>query len=48
MEECLLEVDSEDEEVDEEEDGVINLEDYIAEIKKSEKEWASKHSIKCL
>ena len=45
MDECHLGVDSEEEEVDDEQDGVINLEDYIAEIQEKDKEWAKRYSI---
>ena len=47
MEECHLGVDSEDEEVVEK-DGVVHLEDYIAEIQKKDKEWAKRYSIRYL
>ena len=48
MEECHLGVDSDEEDVDDEQEGVINLEDYTAEIQEKDKEWAKKYRIRYL
>ena len=48
MEECCLGVDSDEEDVDDEQEGVIDLEDYIAEIQEKDKEWAKKYRIQYL
>ena len=46
MEECYDGVDSEEEEVNDDQEGVIDLEDYIIVL--NEEDWAYKDSFKCL
>ena len=46
MSECYAEEDSEEEDVSTDEEGVIDLEDYIISLNKEE--WAYKNKIKCL
>ena len=46
MSECYAELDSEEEDVSADEEGVIDLEDYI--ILLNEEEWPYKNKIKCL
>ena len=47
MNECVTGEDSEEEEVCERE-GIIDLEDYLEDLKKQDEEWAKRHSIQCL
>ena len=47
MNECVNGEDSEVEEVHQSE-GVIDLEDYLEDLKEQDEEWAKKHSIQCL
>ena len=46
IKECYDGVDSEEEEVSDHQEGVIDLEDYIVELQK-DKEWVKKHHL-CL
>ena len=46
MKECYDEVDSEEEEVSNDQERVIDLEDYIILLK--EEDWAYKDKLKCL
>ena len=46
IKECYDGVDSEEEEVSDDQEGVIDLEDYIVELQK-DKEWVKKHHL-CL
>ena len=45
MSECYAELDSEEEDVSADEEGVIDLEDYIISL--NEEEWPYKNKIKC-
>ena len=47
MNECDAGEDSEEEEFHQSE-GVIDLEDYLEDLKEQDEEWAKKHSIQCL
>ena len=47
MNECDAGEDSEEEDFRQSE-GVINLEDYLEDLKEQDEEWAKKHSIQCL
>ena len=47
MNECDVGEDSEEEEFRQSE-GVIDLEDYLEDLKEQDEEWAKKHSIQCL
>ena len=46
MEECYDWVDSEEEEMNDDQEGVIDLEDYIITLNKED--WVYKDSFKCL
>ena len=46
MKECYDGVDSEEEEVSDDQEGVIDLEDYIISLNKED--WAYKDKVKCL
>ena len=46
MSECYAGVDSEEEDVRADQEGVIDLEDYIISV--NEEEWAYKNKVKCL
>ena len=46
MSECYAGVDSEEEDVSADKEGVIDLEDYIISL--NEEEWAYKNKVKCL
>ena len=46
MSECYGELDSEEEDVSADKEGVIDLEDYIISL--NEEEWPYKNKIKCL
>ena len=51
MAECLAAIDSGNVNVPnppDVHDGVIDLEDYIEQIKEEDKDWAKRHSIQCL
>ena len=47
MDECVAGLDSDEEEVRQSE-GVIDLEDYLEDLKEQDEEWAKRHSIQCL
>ena len=46
MSECYAGEDSEEEDVSADQEGVIDLEDYIISL--NEEEWAYKNKVKCL
>ena len=48
MEECVAGLDSDEEEEVGQSEGVIDLEDYLEDLKEQDEEWAKRHSIQCL